>query len=766
MANPISMTAAAESAAANPKVALPELDSRVDSALARPDLAAYRGWLKYLRFLARSAAERNGPTSPQASEAGARLAGWLQRIEADPRLIDSLRGVQEWAYESAADGSGQPFKMALPTDYDPAHPAPLSVYMHGYSGNHLDHSAGMASHPGSMDLAVLGRARGGGYRALSEADVLDVIAYVQAHWAIDPDRIHLNGGSMGGGATYRLGSRFPHRWASGRPACGFLSHLPAGNLITFPIYATHSADDYVVSILHERGPLARLRELGGRVIFDETNGYGHAVWDYKEGNERGEAWEKLQVRPASQSVRHIDYTAIEGTAVRGWWGEIIEWGPAIKPARFVLTAADGNTIFAELTNIARLRLRLAEAPIDATRPLHVSVNGSLPIELPAPLPAAATLARGDKGWGFETAAPTLPWRLHTPGSAALLYSGEPLLIVYGTRGSDAERKAMRAAATAASKSPNATWPDDKGDAGPEGIPHSQNLYGRLNTRADSEVTDADIARCHLVLIGTAAQNSVLGRIAARLPVRLEGPFITCSDGVVLPAAHNALGLVHYNPLAPDRLVFWVASEDPAAYAAGAEVPLAMGGGTLLAGTVCGADLLVMRAGSPTLVAARSFDSRWRWSADRAASPLAPAALKTMRDFSLAIGAAIRQATNTDLAMVGSGGPAKEAAIVPGITRVSDVTAALYNQPIGVFEMTGAEITEVANRFAAAGDLPLLLCRSSRVETAGIQRARVYRVAIPTDLIWRFSAVAKMAPQNYRHTDAGVAEALERFWSRE
>src|ERR1035438_4200541 len=132
----------------------------------------------------------------------------------------------------------------------------------------------------------------------------------------------LNGGSMGGGATYRLGSRYPHLWSSGRPTCGYASYLPMGNLVTLPIYATHSADDPTVSVLHDRGPLALLRELGGQVVYDETDGYGHAVWNYKEGNERGLAWEKSQVRPDSRTVRRVDYTALDGGAVRGWWGGV------------------------------------------------------------------------------------------------------------------------------------------------------------------------------------------------------------------------------------------------------------------------------------------------------------------------------------------------------------------------------------------------------------------------------------------------------------
>ena len=736
-----------------------------EAALSRADLASYRGWIKYLRYDAVTAVARHGAAGKEAAEKIRRLDDWVQRIMADPNLLATLTGVQEWAYESRADDSGQPFKMAIPTDYDPSRPAPLSVYMHGYSGNHLEHSTEMASHPGSFDLSVLGRGRGGGYRALSEADVLDVIDYVQAHWAIDPDRIHLNGGSMGGGGTYRLGSRYPHRFASGRPTCGFASHLPLANLITLPIYATHSADDWTVSVLHDRGPLARLRELGGQVIFDETNGYGHAVWDYKEGNERGDAWELLQVRPASRTVRRIDYTALDGGAMRGWWGEIAEWGPAPRPARFVLTAGSHNLLFAGLTNITRLRLHLAESPFDPALPLQVAVNGAVPVTLPAPLPDTVVLARGEKSWSFESKTEPAPFRLHTPGSALLLYEGEPLLIVYGTLGSDAERKAMHAAAEAASKSANPAWLDDSGDKGADGVPHSQNLYGWLNTRADTAVTDADIARCHLVLIGTATQNTVVGRLADRLPVHQASGAITCDDGVRFSGTHLAMGLVHFNPLAPERLVLWVASDDPRTYAANSAIPALMGGLTrTISGGTCGADLLVMDATASTVVAARSFDSRWRWSPDRQNSPLLPAALKTHRDFSMAVASAVRRAAGADFAMIGSYGVPADAPIRPGVTRVADITSLFYFSPVGVAEMSGSELKEVIRCLAAAGDPPLQLCTTHQVDAADLRPGQSYRVAFPTDLLWRFSAVAKMAPRNYRLTDFGVTEALERFWA--
>ena len=758
---------ATESAAA--PVSLPAALTQADAALARPELAAYRGWIKFLRFEAETATAKNGAASEDAQAKTKRLAGWVERITANPKILATLTGVQEWAYESRADGSGQPFKMAIPTDYDPAHPAPLSLYMHGYAGNHLEHATGMAAHPGSMDLSVLGRARGGGYRTLSEADVLDVIAYVQAHWAIDPARIHLNGGSMGGGGTYRLGARYPQLFASGRPTCGFASFVPVGNLLTFPLYATHSADDPVVSALHDRGPLARLRALGGQVIYDETNGLGHAAWDYKEGNERGAAWEQLQVRPESRTVRHVDYTATDGAAMRGWWGEVVEWGAAMAPARFVLTAGANSLLHAELTNITQLRLRLAESPFDPGRPLQVSVNGAVPITLPAPLPMEAVLVRGEKGWDFKLEEQASSTRLHTPGSAMLLYNGEPLLIVYGTQGTAAEQAAMKAAAEAASKSPNPLWLDDQagpGAMGPDGVPHSQNLYGRLNIRADAAVTAADIAGCHLVLIGTAAQNSLVARMAEKLPVRFASGEITCNDGMKFPGKGNALGLVHYNPLAPGRLVFWVASDKVETYAPNAWIPRLMGGGGFIAGWGYGADLLVMDATALQLVATRGFDSRWHWTSDRAVSPAVPATLRTLGDLSSTLGAALRRATGAEVALTGNFGPGGQAAVTPTITRVSDLSAMFYNLATGVCELTGAELTEIAHKAAAEKEPRLLVYPAAGIEVRKLDPARRYQVVLPVDLLWTFSALGHPTPASYRHTDLLVSEALGRFLASE
>jgi len=730
------------------------LRPRVQADLQRPELAPYRGWLKFLSYEADTAEKRNGPDGAPAWEKAARLADWLQRIETDPALLGKLRGVQEWAYESPVDGSGQPFKLNIPTDYEPARPAALSVYMHGYSGNHLEHSTGMQPHPGSFNMAVLGRGRGVGYFGLAEADVLQAIDYVQRHWAIDPDRVHLNGGSMGGGATLRLGSRYPHRFASGQPTCGFGVNLPVANLLTFPIYATHSADDWVVPVVLARGPLARLRQLGGQVIFDETNGFGHAAWNYAAGNERGSAWADRQVRPDSRTVRRLDFTALDGGAARAWWAEIVEWGPLPKPARFILFAAADNTLHAELSNISRLRLRLTESPFDRARPLRISVDGAVPFEIAAPLPESVVLAANAGAWQVEKVSESVSFRLHTPGGPLLLYDGSPLLIVYGTRGDADVCKAMRNAAEAASKSANPVWVGDGGEAGADGVPHYQNLYGRLTVKADREVTDTDLQQGHLVLIGTPSQNALVARLADRLPVQLANGKISCTDGLQLEATNRVIGLVHCNPLAPQRLMFWVASEAPAAYAPGNPIT-AIGARSFL-----GADLLVMDAAQPRLVAARSFDSRWRWNPDRAASPLLPATMVSHGMLADRMAEAIRLAAGADFAVAAPIGPAASDAFVSGITRLGDLLPLFHYEPVSLFDVSGAELQEMDRRLSAANSNGGSLRFQPRLEK--IDPGRVYRVAIAATHVSPFASSTRTAPRSFRVTELQASEALEHF----
>jgi hypothetical protein len=756
-ANPEASSGAASASPAPAVADTPEAPLTADGStllaqqiLSRPDLAAYHGWIRYLEFRAAHASARFASQPGTVVEDRLRLAQWTRKILDNPNVLRELRGVTEWAYLSPVDGSGQPFRLNIPTDYDPAHPLPLSIELHGHSGNHLEDAGDMREHTGYFELSVLGRARGGYYRALSEADVLQVLDYVGEHWAVDRSRVHLVGGGMGGTGALWLASRYPQLFASGRTVCGSASDKPLGNLITLPIYALHSEDDYRVPVLHTRGPLAKLLALGGNVTVEEPNGYGHAVWKYQEGQARADAWYMQQVRPESREVKRLDFTALDGAAVRAYWAEIAEWGPEPKPAHFALKVSPKNRLDAQLDNIRSLHLRLAEAPLDAGQALRVNIEGAPALSVPAPLPAELWLEHVDSTWTLAESAPVAPFRLHTPGGANQLYDGEPLLIVYGTHGDAPLQAALRAAASAASHSSNASWPKPGRDAGDDGVAYNQNLYGELNVKADVDVTPEDISQRHLVLIGTAEQNSVVAALAARLPVRIEGDEFAWNDGSRSSARDRALGLLHYNPSAPSRLIFWVASNDAAAYAAGALAP------ELLGAFPSGADAVVVRVSDPTLVASRSFDSRWHWLT-RDQSQLLPAELASSAELARAVAGAVRRAAPADFALAGLPEPARPNAYEPGEARLADLLAQNYFTPISVMTLLGSDLMAAARAISPSEGV-----LEPEPDLAHIQPQREYRLALSARQISPFVRLTHLAPRKYEVVDGDVARALSRY----
>ena len=738
---------------------------RADIAIANPALVSYRGWLKYLEFRYRFDEQRLGAASPEAQAALAKLDEWTTKIKTDPDILSKLRGPQEWAYESAADGSGQPFKINIPTDYAPAVPEPLMVYAHGYSGNHMEHSAGMAAHAGYFEAAVLGRARGGQYLCLSEADVLGVVRYIKAHWNIDADRTNLSGGSMGGFATYWIGSRHPDLWASARPSCGYAFRACANNLLTVPVYSLHSRDDPRVPIVLSHGFLAELRELGGSVINEEPTGFGHAVWDFADGNRRSGEWVLHQVRPAAKDVRKLDFSAMDGTCARDWWAEVVQWGGEQRPARFILNAGADNTLYATLDNVTALRLDLEHSPVDRNRDLHVSVDGAVAFTVPAPLPEKIDLACGAKGW--ETRAPCAPppYRLHTPGGASMVYDGSPILIVYGTLGDKLENAAMRTAAKAASTSPNPTWQTGDRDRAPQdGVSHMCNLYGNLPLKADRDVTDEDIQTCNLVILGTADQNCLISRIAEQLPVKLASGRIVCSDGERYPAAGNALGLTCRNPLAPGKLILWLASPDAAFYRPGAVLPQE------LFDNGYGLDLLVMSVKSNAVVAARSFDSLWNWSGDHAVTLLLPSEACTTEGWAQIVASSLREAANADFGIgacpyeEGNFLPFHGLCATPGLTRYGDMALVYSGDPVYVVEMTGAELLALVKMRDADPEKTFVISANFRAEM--IDPSRDYAVALIDEGVWAVRKLGFILPDRSHATDVNAADAILRAQSNE
>jgi len=80
------------------------------------------------------------------------------------------------------------------------------------------------------------------------------------------------------------------------------------------------------------------------------------------------------------------------------------------------------------------------------------------------------------------------------------------------------------------------------------------LYrGELPVKADTEVTERDIADHHLVLFGDPAANTLVGKVIDGLPIDWTESKLT-ANGTAHDASNHVPLMIHPNPLNPERYV--------------------------------------------------------------------------------------------------------------------------------------------------------------------------------------------------------------------
>lgn len=129
---------------------------------------------------------------------------------------------KEVTLTSSYDGSERIIACQTPVGYDPKQPVPLLVSIGGTGEDCWDalyHYAERANTYGWLLVAprVRGLRRDWGGRTASLAaqrDVMDAIAYMQQHYAVDATRIYMSGFSAGGGVAATVAAKHPHVFAA------------------------------------------------------------------------------------------------------------------------------------------------------------------------------------------------------------------------------------------------------------------------------------------------------------------------------------------------------------------------------------------------------------------------------------------------------------------------------------------------------------------------------------------------------------------------
>ena len=371
----------------------------------------------------------------------------------------------------------------------------------------------------------------------------------------------------------------------------------------------------------------------------------------------------------------------------------------------------------------------------------------------APLPDSIFVTKENGAWSARTdRADRPPFALHTPGGVHNIYHNEPLLIVYGTEGDEAARQALVQAAIAASKSVSPMWVADGGDI-KDAVPNHHLLYGHLKVKPDTAVTESDLKKYNLVLIGKAEENKIIGKMQDQLPVQF-GKEIVCSDGIRLPGDAATMGLYFYNPLAPRKLIYWVAADNPTAYRP-YNILL-----QLQNDSPCGTDLLVVQEDPLKFVKVRQFDSRWNWSDVFKNSAKIAEKESTFGEVFEHMAKAIRTATGSDFSLQDQDvqAPPELQAGIPGITQWADFATLDLTTPLAVMKMKGSLILSHQKGFSEGGSR----LRFYPTADDNIYPDKIYQVALCASYyqIQQLINLQNHVPDSFKILDMTLFEAMK------
>ena len=196
------------------------------------------------------------------------------------------------------------YQIYVPTTYDAATASPLIVLLHGLGSN----PGGVIRYQGFTDLAEergyivvapmgynsrgwygsrgTGRASNRGdaandpdnLGALSELDVMNVLAMTLEAYNIDRDRVYLAGHSMGGGGTYHIAIKYPDIWAGLGPVAPAIYTSPdeLSAIRHIPVIVIQGDEDRLVPVEGTRAWVAKMEELEMTHRYVEIPGGDHS----------------------------------------------------------------------------------------------------------------------------------------------------------------------------------------------------------------------------------------------------------------------------------------------------------------------------------------------------------------------------------------------------------------------------------------------------------------------------------------------------------
>ena len=274
-----------------------------------------------------------------------------------------------------------PYLILVPP-HDPEKLHPLLVSLHGQNGSAKSHIGNWRRDVEKEDglfLLVPDAARGGwGRSRLGFGNVHGVIRAALAKYPIDPNRVILDGGSMGGNGSFQFGTCFPDMFAAMAPRIGgpeFVKNASGKvttarfleNLRNLPVYWIVGAQDEMCPIDWARVAKNLMEDLKLDLTCRELDG-GHE-W-FPQENPKVLEW--LRAKKRDPYPRVVHWVTHERIWNRSYWLEITAISKAADERRKRTYMTDKNEPIEERLAF----VHAAEVYAEIDREVTVYVDGA------------------------------------------------------------------------------------------------------------------------------------------------------------------------------------------------------------------------------------------------------------------------------------------------------------------------------------------------------------------------------------------------------
>ncbi len=488
-------------------------------------------------------------------------------------------------FVSRIDGSVQPYGLVVPASYRPGSPHRhrLDVWLHGRGEkktelNFIDErqrSAGEFAPAHAFVLHPFGRYCNA-FKFAGEIDVMEALAHVQKHYAIDEDRVVMRGFSMGGAGCWQFAVHYPGKWCAAAPGAGFsetadflkvfqkedyrptwyerkLLHLYdctdyAGNLFNCPVVAYSGADDPQKQAADRMAGAMKKDGLTLVHLIGPKTGHGYHPEAKKEIDRRIDRIAARGRVSVPQVVRFKTWTLRYN---RAHWltidGLEKHWEEASVLARLVPTSRGSgtkNVVVSPQKNVTAFTVSFGpgECPVEITK-------ASVMIGLGPDEAIEAAPILSDRSWTAHFRKEAGKWK------AVKSADGGALRKSHGLQGpiDDAFMGSFLIVRPTGKPLNDKVGAWTKGEMN-RAIDHWRKQFrGDARVKDDSAVTPADVAAHNLILWGDPSSNKVLGKIAGKLPVGWDAKSVRLGEET-FDAAHHVPVLIYPNPLNPKRYV--------------------------------------------------------------------------------------------------------------------------------------------------------------------------------------------------------------------